>query len=105
MSQIISLLSRLYNLPVETLSTFRSLLRRPKAILMLLQMSPPLPKEHLEDPDLVYIYPAAFIHWSRCMHGLSAWEGPPVLSYGEYVAQMEILLGPTDIAFQDTPQP
>lgn len=105
MSQIISLLSKLYNLPVEVLDAIRSLLRRPKAMLMLLQISPPLPKEHLNDPDLIYIYPAAFIQWSRCMHGLAAWEGSPVLRYGEYVAQMEILLGPTDVALRDRPQP
>lgn len=100
MSQISSLISTLCRLPEDALDALRGILRRPKAMLMMLQTSPPLPKEHLDDPDLIYIYPASFIQWSRCMHGLASWEGSPVLSYGDYVAQMEILLGPTDIVLK-----
>lgn len=101
MSRISSFFATLYQLPVEAFEATRTVLRRPKALLTVMRMSPPLPKECLTDPDLVYIYPAAYIHWSRCMHGMAPWEGAPVLSYGEYVAQMEILLGPTDVVIQD----
>lgn len=103
MSQIISLLASLCQLSTEAVDAARTLLRRPKAMLTVMRMSSPLPKEYLEDPDLVYIYPAPYIQWSRCMHGMAPWEGPPVLSYGEYIARMEILLGPTDVAFETPP--
>jgi hypothetical protein len=84
--------------PATAVESARVILRRPKATLALLKIMPPLPKESLQDPAVIYIYPTAFVQWSRCMQGLAAWDGLPVLSYADYLAQIESKNYPTDLA-------
>ncbi|MEN9202467.1 MAG: hypothetical protein Q6K80_02875 [Thermostichus sp. DG_1_6_bins_120] len=97
-SKVIPLIAAKFKVAPEQIEATRIILHKPPALLAVLKSIPPLPKEVLQDPSLVYSYPAAFIQWSKCMHGLAAWDTVPVLSYADYVAQMELAFMPTDIA-------
>ncbi len=98
MYKVISLIAARYKLAPEVIEAARMILAKPKAMLAVIREVPPLPKETLNDPDVIYAYPAAFIQWSMCMHGLTEWDTVPVLSYADYIARLETAFLPTDIA-------
>ncbi len=97
-SKVISFIAAKFRVSPEQIEATRLILHKPPALLAVLKSAPPLPKEVLQDPSLTYIYPATFIQWSKCMHGLADWDTVPALSYADYVAQMELAFMPTDIA-------
>lgn len=82
-------------LSADEVEAARLMLRKPSAMLTLMKQIPPLPKESLDNPNLIYAYPAAYVQWSMCMHGLVEWDTPPVLSYADYVAQLDAAFFPT----------
>ncbi|MFS8859144.1 hypothetical protein [Synechococcus sp. B60.1] len=100
LSKVISLVAAKFKVSPEQIEATRVILHKPPALLAVLKSAPPLPKEVLQDPSLAYIYPATFIQWSKCMHGLAEWDDVPALSYADYVAQMELTFLPTDIAVE-----
>lgn len=102
MFKVMSLIASSCQLPPEFIEAARVVSRRPKVMLAVMREVPPLPKESLGDPDIFFAYPEAFIRWSLCMHGIADWEGPPVLSYADYVAQMSYAFHPTDVALPGT---
>ncbi|MFS8855047.1 hypothetical protein NW851_09440 [Synechococcus sp. H55.7] len=100
LSKVISFVAAKFKVSPEQIEATRVILHKPPALLAVLKSAPPLPKEVLQDPSLAYIYPATFIQWSKCMHGLAEWDDVPALSYADYVAQMELTFLPTDIAVE-----
>jgi len=97
-SKVISFIAAKFRVSPEHIEATRAILHKPPALLAVLKSAPPLPKAVLLDPSLAYIYPATFIQWSKCMHGLADWDSVPALSYADYVAQMKLAFLPTDIA-------
>ncbi len=98
MLKLINYIASCCQLSSDGVEAARSILRKPDAMLTLIKQVPPLPKESLQDPDLIYAYPSAYVQWSMCMHGLVEWDTAPVLSYADYVAQLDAaFLQPTDI--------
>ena len=97
-SRVIPFIATKFRVSPEQIEATRVILHKPPALLAVLKSAPPLPKEVLQDPSLAYIYPAAFIQWSKCMHGLAEWDTVPALSYADYVAQLKLAFMPTDIA-------
>ncbi|MEN9226017.1 MAG: hypothetical protein Q6L60_13655 [Thermostichus sp. HHBFW_bins_43] len=97
-SKVISFIAAKFKVSPEQIEAARVVLHKPPALLAVLKSIPPLPREVLQDPSLVYAYPATFIQWSKCMHGLAEWDTVPVLSYADYVAQVELAFLPTDMA-------
>ncbi len=98
MSNVIAYIATSCQIDPEGVEAARSIIRKPRAMLTLIKHVPPLPKEDLTDPSIIYGYPSAYIQWSMCMHGLVEWDTAPVLSYADYVAQLDAAFQPTDIA-------
>ncbi|MFS8806023.1 hypothetical protein NW837_00980, partial [Synechococcus sp. R6-10] len=73
-SRVIPFIATKFRVSPEQIEATRVILHKPPALLAVLKSASPLPKEVLQDPSLAYIYPAAFIQWSKCMHGLAEWD-------------------------------